>query len=148
MILLEEFEQVQLIQDLDPEHLQKVAVAAELREFLENETIFRERELSSYTFIILEGEVELSFQTQAGKVPIQVLGSGDLLGWSSILCQGRMTATARAISRCRVAALNVRKLLEQFDDDPKFGLEFVLRVAMALALRLTATRRRLVDKPS
>ncbi len=148
MILLDEFEKVQLIQDLDPEHLKKVALAAELREFLENETIFQEGELCESIFIVLEGELELSFRISDEETPVQVLSSGDLLGWSPILGQGRLTATARAVSRSRVAALNVRKLLDQFEDDPKFGREFYLRVALALAFRLNATRRRFVGASS
>ncbi len=146
MILLEEFEKVQLIQDLAPDHLKKLAQAGELREFKEEDTIFQEGESCYWMFIILDGEVDLSFKTPEKEVHIQVLGPGDLLGWSPLLFRGRMTATAKAISRCRIAALNVRELHHEFDEDSKFGKEFYSRVALALALRLNATRRKFLEK--
>jgi CRP-like cAMP-binding protein len=51
-----------------------------------------------------------------------------------------MTATARAVGRCRVAALDAEQILALADLNPKFGREFYRCTAAALAERLRATR--------
>jgi CRP-like cAMP-binding protein len=56
-----------------------------------------------------------------------------------------MTATARAATPCHVLALNADRILSLGEEDPKFVLEFMRRVAITLARRLNATRLQLVE---
>ncbi len=144
MILLEEFENIPLLQNLKPEYVKKIALAAELREYAQDVLLFREGEPFHWIFLILEGEVELIYEVAPEQgIPIQTLKAGELLGWSPLLGRESMTANARARNRCRLAALEVNRLVTLFDEDPRFGMEFLYRLALTLADRLDATRRQL-----
>jgi tetratricopeptide (TPR) repeat protein len=76
---------------------------------------------------------------------IQTVGPGRLVGWSPLLAQAPMTATARAVLPCRLIALNALQVLEACARNPSFGVEFMRRTALALSRRLQATRRQLLE---
>jgi CRP-like cAMP-binding protein len=76
----------------------------------------------------------------SGGIQIHRVGPGELLGWSPLLGRRAMTASARALTRCRVAALDAGQLAAAWEQDPKFGMAFFRCLAAALAERLHATR--------
>jgi CRP-like cAMP-binding protein len=93
----------------------------------------------------LGGKVELEVRVPGvGAMPIQVVGPGELLGWSPVLQLGPMTATAQALTRCHVVAFDARRLLERCEEAPQFGMEFLRRTSATVAQRLGATRLRLL----
>ena len=69
------------------------------------------------------------------------MAEGDLVGWTPVLGQRTMTATARALTRCRLAVLDVKQVLTVCEHDPQFGMAFMRQVALVLASRLYSTRR-------
>ena len=56
-----------------------------------------------------------------------------------------MTATARALTSCRVAALDAEQVRTLAERDTRFGMEFFRSMSAALAERLRATRLQLPD---
>ena len=56
-----------------------------------------------------------------------------------------MTATARAMTDVQTVALDARAVLEVCDVDPRFGFQFMRRIAASLAARLKSTRLQLLD---
>ena len=73
------------------------------------------------------------------------LSDGDLLSWSAVLEQTRLTATVRAISPIHGVVIDGQALLQICEDDPAFGFAFMRRVALATVNRLTAARMQLLD---
>ena len=73
------------------------------------------------------------------------LGPGDLLAWSALLGERRMTATAIATSPARLLAASAPDLKALCDADHEFGYELMQGMAQALAKRLTATRLQLLN---
>jgi CRP/FNR family transcriptional regulator, cyclic AMP receptor protein len=95
---------------------------------------------------VAEGEVILEIKVPSiGVVRVHQVGPGDLLGWSPILGRSRMTATARALTPCRLLALDAEQVCALAERDPRFGMEFFRSMASALADRLRATRLQLPD---
>ena len=76
---------------------------------------------------------------------LQTVGKGELLGWSPLLGQVEMTATARAMQPTRLVSIDATQLLALCEHNPRFGLEFMKRTAQALSKRLSATRLQLLD---
>ena len=70
---------------------------------------------------------------------------GDLLGWSPVLEQTKLTATARALSPAKLVQINAAQVLTLAEHDPRFGYIFMRRAANAIAKRLVATRMQLLD---
>ena len=148
MVLLEELESVRFLRDLTPADLKQVASLARLQEYPAGAVIFSEGQATPSVFLVLQGEAALEGGVPGrGAVRVQTVGPGDLLGWSPVLGLGPMTATARAVSRCRLAALEADRVLALCAHDPQFGVAFLRCTAVALAQRLQATRRQLAAAP-
>ncbi len=142
MILLEELAEVDFVRGLLPEYIQRIARLARLQEYLADSVLFREGEACPFVYLLLRGIVILEMTVSGrGTVPIQAVGPGDLLGWSPLLRLGPMTATARTLTRCRLAALDAAQLLVLSEHEPRFGMEILRRTATAVARRLRAARR-------
>jgi CRP-like cAMP-binding protein len=144
MILPEEMACIEFLQKLGASYANQIAQLAQLKEYPAGAVLFREGQKSAFIYFVLRGTVGLEIKTPSQKaVPVQTVGPGELLGWSPVLGSHSMTATARALDRCRLAALAVDPLLALCEHDPHFGKAFLRQLATALADRLRATRLRL-----
>jgi CRP-like cAMP-binding protein len=132
--------------DLPAEYTKRIASAGQVREYPAGAYVFREGQSSAHVYLVAEGEVGLEV-TLPGHEParLQTAGPGELLGWSPVLGLGPMTASARTLTPCRLVALSADRIQELAREDPLFGIEFLRRTAVALAQRLNATRRQLLE---
>jgi CRP-like cAMP-binding protein len=146
MVLPDMLEEVDFLKGIPDAFLPYVAAIGELREAEPGTVLFQEGKESCSVFLLLSGKVELTMRVAGvGTMSIQTVGPGELLGWSPLLGLGAMTATGRTLARCRLVALNVRRMRELCDEAPQFGLEFLRRTAATMAQRLSATRLRLLS---
>jgi CRP/FNR family cyclic AMP-dependent transcriptional regulator len=128
------------------DHLADVSV---LRAFPVGAVIFGEGDQNDRLYLLCSGKVDLEMNLPGrGPQRIQTLGPGDMLGWSALLGQGQMTATARAVEETQAIAASSRELLELCEEDGQLGYELMRRMAMALSSRLLDTRRRLLEVSS
>jgi CRP/FNR family cyclic AMP-dependent transcriptional regulator len=149
MVLLETLDEIRFLEGIAPEHLGRIASAGRLKEYPPGALLFCEGKHSDYIYLVARGEVGLEIRAaDGGASPVQVIGPGELLGWSPILGPGPVTATARTRTTCRLIALDAKRMLAMCDAEPRFGMEFIRRTATALAGRLDATRRRMLDQPA
>lgn len=128
------------------EELRLLMPAAQVEQYPAGSRLFREGDNVAHVFVVTSGTVDLEVNG-ADDHPhrVQTIGAGELLGWSPLLGPGPMTATARAATQVRVVALDAGALLKLCAADPRFGYHFMRRTAAALAARLDATRRQLLD---
>jgi CRP-like cAMP-binding protein len=125
---------------------QKLAALLTPCDFAAGAVLFDEGTINPWLYLILAGEVGLEMCVPArGCTRILTLGPGDLLAWSSLLGEGRMTATAIATSPTRLLAASAPDLKALCDADREFGYELMRGMALALSKRLTATRLQLLD---
>lgn len=142
MILPDELRRIAFMQHLEEEHLNRVARMARLEECQQGTVLFREGEACSSIYFVLSGTVGLEVAEPDGEaVEVATVGEGDMAGWTPVLGQQTMTATGRALTRCRLAALDVKQVLEFCKNDLRFGATFMRQVALVLAARLDSTRR-------
>jgi CRP-like cAMP-binding protein len=146
MVLLDMLADIDFLRGLVPDYLQHIARLGRLQEYDAGSVHFREGEACDRVFLVTEGEVSLEIEVPGrGARPIRTARAGELVGWSPVIGVGAMTATARAVSRCRLIALDVGSLLALCRHHPDFGMEFVRRTAVVLARRLHETRLRLLE---
>ena len=139
--LLDELSKLRFLRHFAPDHLRQVASIAQVQEFPPDAVIFYEGEAARHVYLVLEGDVALEMNVpDRGVFRVHEVGAGELLGWSPVLGSGAMTATARALTRCRLAALDAARIQALSEQAPRFGTEFFRRTAAALAERLRATR--------
>jgi len=131
---------------LSEEDQQKLASISRLKEFKAGETIFTEGSEHQDIYVIRSGRVEICMTIPArGCLPVLTLEAGDLVGWSSILKQGEMTATVGAIEDTEVIVINANELRALCDDDHDIGYQIMKRIAAALSQRLIACRLQVLD---
>jgi CRP/FNR family cyclic AMP-dependent transcriptional regulator len=115
--------------------------------FASGEIILREGDYADRFFLICNGRVALESRGNGKSwITLQVLGPGDVLGWSWLFSPFQWHFSARALDPCRVVALNGAALLIRAEEDPVFGRELFKRIGKQVIQRLQATRKRLVEE--
>ena len=138
--------ELEFLRGLPDENVQELAELAALVEFPAQATIFRNGEPASCCYLIVDGCVLLEICGPAvGCAQVLTIGNGELLGWSPVLGQAQLTATARTLESTRAIALQGNEVVNYCEQNPGFGYEFMRCTALALAKRLTATRLQLLD---
>jgi CRP-like cAMP-binding protein len=142
MILPEELHGIKVLRTLGEAHVNHIARLARLEEAAQGSVLFRQGESSPVVYFVLSGTVALEVEEpEEEAVDVSTVGPGELLGWSPVLGRPTMTATARAATRCRLAALDVHRVLGLAEREPEFGMAFLRLVGLVLAERLDTARR-------
>lgn len=137
---------LQFLQALPPAVLDRIAGLATVRTYAAGQYLFREGAGHGELLIIASGHVALEVRVPTrGDVRILSLGPGDMIAWSALLGDGRMTTSAVAVDDAEVIAIRAVDALALCEADPAFGYCLMQRVADALANRLVATRLQLLD---
>jgi CRP-like cAMP-binding protein len=144
MILPDELEDLSCLRHSSPAYRAQVASMARLKEFPAGACIIHEGDRSGDVYLVLGGDVALEVKVpECGTVEVHRLCRGDLLGYSPALGHKWLTATARAVTACRLAALNATAVQTLTEKDASFASEFFRSTAEALAERLQAFRHHL-----
>ena len=104
-------------------------------EFKEGEHIFREGELGTEMYIILEGKIEIYNELTEETQILAILEKGDFFGEMSILDDMPRAATARALTGVKVLPING----STFDQMLRANPEIAVRMMRKLSRRLRET---------
>jgi CRP/FNR family cyclic AMP-dependent transcriptional regulator len=129
---------------LQPLHLQKISQLSSRAHFGKDEIIFREDDTSSQFYVILSGRIALESRTAGRTIPIQILYSGDELGWSAMLGSGKQFQ-ARALEPVEALCFEASRLRGACDGNPYFARAFLERLLAVVAERLRSTRLQLAS---
>lgn len=145
-VLPEQLRQFQFLQEIDDEHLGRLAAVARLVEFPADKVLYREGQAVSNIYLILSGSVSIEICAAGiGCRRIMTVSDGDLLGISPAVGQSRSTGTVRTLAPTKAIELNASQVLTLCEHNPRFGYEFMRQVAVAISQRLNATRLQLLD---
>jgi CRP/FNR family cyclic AMP-dependent transcriptional regulator len=123
-----------------------LAGLARERTYSAGAVLFAEGTLHDDFHLVVDGHVRLDMAvTQRGRIPLLTVGPGDILAWSALLAQGRMTATATALEPVRTAAFDGEALRALCAQNTELGYHLMKQLAAALSRRLLATRLQLLD---
>ena len=144
--LVDVLRSIEFLDGIADEHLEKLASVAEMVEYEEGKQIFREGEPAEQVYLLTSGSVSLEVCAPGiGCRRILTVDQGEMLGWSPVLQQPRLTATARTLAPTQAVRISANQILTLCEHNPRFGYEFMRRVALALAKRLKAARLQLLD---
>ena len=145
-VLLEQLRQFQFMQEIDDEHLNRLAAIARLVEFPKDKVLYREGQAVSNIYLILSGSASIEICAAGiGCRRIMTVSAGDLLGISPAVGQARSTGTIRTLAAMKAIELNASQVLTLCEHNPRFGYQFMRQVAQAISQRLNATRLQLLD---
>ena len=113
--------------------------------FKTGEIIFREGEAANRFYLIEKGKVVLESGAADGEpVVIQVIGPGDLLGWSWMMPPYKWHFTARAIEPTEAIHFAGTLLREYCEKDHSLGFELHKRMSAVMMKRLQAARKKMI----
>jgi len=145
-VLPEQLRQFQFLQEIDDEHVSRLAAMARLIEFPADKILYREGQLLSNIYLILSGSASIEICAAGiGCRRIMTVSAGDLLGISPAVGQARSTGTIRTLAPMKAIELNASQVLTLCEHNPRFGYQFMRQVAQAISQRLNATRLQLLD---
>jgi CRP-like cAMP-binding protein len=131
---------------LSPAHRDLVTRAAVPVRLGPGVRLFREGTPAEGCWLIHDGCVALDLTVPGrGRVVIQTLGAGDVLGWSWLIPPYEWHFGAVATRETSATKLDTSQLRRLADEDPHFGYALTLTLFQACAQRLQATRARLLD---
>jgi CRP/FNR family transcriptional regulator, cyclic AMP receptor protein len=119
------------------------------RHFNANQLILREGDLANGFYLVETGKVALESDAgPCGSIPIQIVGAGDLLGWSWMFPPYVWQFTARAIEPTTTLFFYAAILREYCEKDHSLGYELLKRISAVMLTRLQAAHDQLLPMHS
>ncbi|MFF4603218.1 cyclic nucleotide-binding domain-containing protein [Streptomyces sp. NPDC001339] len=135
-----------LLNALPAEGRARLMQFAEAVSFPAGTRIFEERGRADRFWIIRTGSVNLDVQVPRHRpAVVEMLGHGDLLGWSWLVPPHSWRMGAEAFTPVRADEFDAVAVRTLCEEDPVLGLAVTRRVLDVVAHRLQATRLRLLD---
>jgi len=130
---------IPLFANIDPAKLKLMAFASERLTFAPEETLFKQGDPGDSAYIVLQGNADVSVQTNDGPLVVAAVKKNDIVGEIAILCDVPRTATVTA--KDELVALKITKDLffRMIADFPDMAVQ-IMRV---LAQRLEHTTAQL-----
>lgn len=133
-------------ENLSNSQLQSLCRASRIHSLPAGAVLFREGEVEDEVFVIHSGHVKLSMHVPGrGDVVLLTSGPGDLVGWSGLISDGTMTATAVTTEESVLVAMSGKRIRELCEADSQLGYVLMTRLAKVLSQRILATRLQLLD---
>ncbi len=132
-------------QGMRAEHVDLLAQDAVEKTFETGDILFLQEEPAADFYLLESGRVAIEAHEPAdGTTQVQVVETGDVVGWSWLFPPFVWHFQARALQPTRVVVLNGGRLLVEAERDPEFGFELMKRIAQVVIRRLQATRTQLL----
>ena len=131
---------------LGPEHAVTMSDLGVPVGLLAGQRLFSEGGKADRFWLLVSGLVALDVHVPGrGRVPLETLGPGQLLGWSWLDPPYRWHFGAVTREQTEALEFDAAAVRERCDADPGFGYALVRRFVPVLVDRLQATRVRLLD---
>lgn len=132
---------------MKPVHVAILCDCAMQTEFAEGQLIFREGDLANRFYLLQKGSVALESHSSHGRSTlIEVLGQGDVLGWSWLFPPYYWHFDARALKATKAIFFYGTRLRAQCDEDHDFGYDLIKRVAAVVVRRMQAAREQITRR--
>jgi CRP/FNR family transcriptional regulator, cyclic AMP receptor protein len=133
--------------NMAPEHLDIFAGCATEAQFKADQVVFQEGEPANQFYLIESGRVAIeAHQPADGTALVQILGSGEMVGWSWLFPPFAWHFRVRALEPTKAIVFNGAHLLVAAERNRDFGYELMKRVAQVVIHRLQATRKQLLNQ--
>jgi CRP-like cAMP-binding protein len=130
---------------VDPARVAGIRAAAKTRTLGPGEYLFREGDPADRFYQVRSGRVDLEVHAPTGRLLVETVGGGDLVGWSWMIEPFRWFLDARVPVETTVTAYDAAALREACEADPVLGYALLRQVTAVMYARLQAARVRLLD---
>jgi CRP-like cAMP-binding protein len=132
---------------LRPEAISFLAGCARHQSIAPDEVVFRQGERAHQFYLIRTGRVAVEIPAITGpNLPVQRLGTDQVLGWSWLIPPYKWNFQARAEAPTVLLAFDGDAVRARCEADPTFGYALLKRFAALMAERLDVARQTLMDQ--
>jgi CRP-like cAMP-binding protein len=139
--------EIELFEGVDFEVLNEIAGICSEDSFSKDTVLFEKDEQAKCLYILLEGSVYLAIKN-GGSITYNLSEPGDVFGWSSMLENGKYTASGICATDLKVVKIEKDKLNRIFQNRPEVGFKVLQRLAGVISRRLSNAYRDLLSARS
>jgi|SRR5579859_5157771 len=127
------------------DHLAVLALAASDVMFPAGHRLFEDGGHANHFWLVQSGHVTLDLHVPGqGRMKIESIGMGELLGWSWLFPPYQWAFGAVAVTPVEAFEFSAPVVRDSCSSDPELGYQLTTRLARVVARRLQATRVRLI----
>ncbi len=135
---------IELFAGLGPRRARVVALMGAIERHPAGRELFREGETGHEIYVVIDGEVGLSFEREGLRVEFSKLGRGQVVGQSA-LSTGRRTATATLLADCRLLRFTEADLGRLAHRNPRIAAHVYRNLTHVQSHRIISLMDRLGD---
>ncbi len=136
--------EIELFEGVDFEVLNEIAGICSEDSYSKDTVLFEKDEQAKCLYILLEGAVYLVIKN-GGSITYNLSEPGDVFGWSSMLENGKYTASGICATDLKVVKIEKDKLNRIFQNRPEVGFKVLQRLAGVISRRLSNAYRDLLS---
>lgn len=132
---------------MDEQYLDFLAGTASLVNASKGEILFNQGQAAKTFYLALSGQVSIGVAAIQGPgLQLQLLGSGQMLGWSWLIEPYRWDFQAKVLDDAELLEFDGQAILAQCEEDEAFGYQLYKRFTYLMSERLGFARRRMMDQ--
>ena len=139
--------EIELFKGVDFEVMNEIAGICSEESHSKDAVLFEKDEQAKCLYILLEGTVNLVIKN-GGSITYNLSEPGDVFGWSSMLENGKYTASGICATDLKVVKIEKDKLNRIFQNRPEVGFKVLQRLAGVISRRLSNAYRDLLSSRS
>ncbi len=145
-MLKQELAHLAIFKNLDGDELERIAPLLNLCFFQPDEIIFEQGQRAVHLYILLEGEVVISYKPYDGPaLTVARIVPGGVFGWSAALRRDIYTSAAISISKSEAICMSSQQLKTLCEKHPKTGTLLLEHLADVIAQRLNSTHSQILS---
>ena len=124
---------VPMFAKLEPSRLKLLAFTSEALTFEDGEILCHQGDQADAAYVIMQGEVEILMDTDAGPLPVASLGQNELFGELAVLTNAPRVATLRAKSGLRALRITDEMFLKFLAENSEVALDVMRQLSHKIA---------------
>jgi CRP/FNR family cyclic AMP-dependent transcriptional regulator len=125
-----------ILEGLSSEQLEYIAAGADELTVAAGTLVLAQGEAAERFFLIRDGSMVLELESPgSGAVRLLTLHEGDVVGWSWLFAPYLWETDGRAVTDCRLIAIDGVRLRERFEADPRLGYAVASRFGADALMR-------------
>ena len=131
----------------DSEYLDLLSEKAIERRIEAGKIVFRQGDRADTFYLLLSGRITVEIPSVYGPaIEIQNLGSGQVLGWSWLISPYQWEFQAKVLEDSVLLEFDGKSILEDCENNPKFGYKLLSSFSVLMSQRLLASRQRMMEE--
>ena len=139
--------EIELFEGVDFEVMNEIAGICSEESYSKDTVLFDKDEQAKCLYFLLEGTLYLVIKN-GGSITYNLSEPGDVFGWSSMLENGKYTASGICATDLKVVKIERDKLNRIFQNRPEVGFKVLQRLAGVISRRLSNAYRDLLSARS